>query len=201
MYFLYAFPQLNCVMMPIVIAMVASRLADMEHKGQTFRMLHTVQAPASLFVAKLLCGYQYILLAALLQAAYICAMGLVRSFGPLPWAQLGLLVLTNLAVGLLLYLFQQIVSLLFQNQLVPLILGLAGGFLGLTALFLPGIIQKLVPWAYYGVLCTVRLEWFADTRVVNYYWTEYSWSALITLGIGIVILYAIGNLLYSRKEM
>lgn len=35
MYFLYQFPLLNSIMMPVIAAVVASRLCDIEHKGQT----------------------------------------------------------------------------------------------------------------------------------------------------------------------
>lgn len=36
---LYQFPLLNSIIMPVIAAVVASRLCDVEHKGQTFKLL------------------------------------------------------------------------------------------------------------------------------------------------------------------
>lgn len=201
MYILYQFPLLNCIMMPVVIAMIASRLADAEHKGQSFRLLHTLQRPGRLFDGKLLCGCGYVLIASLLQYAAVIGLGVIYGFGPIPWERLGLFLLGNLCVGMTLYLLQQSISLLLQNQLATLIVGLAGAFIGLTALFFSASMQKLVLWSYYGVLSTSSLDWNPETRVSVFSWQAYDWGNYIPLITAFVLLYLIGKTLYSRKEL
>lgn len=201
MYFLYQFPLLNCIMMPVAIAMIASRLADAEHKGQTFRLLHTLQRPGRLFDGKLLCGCGYVLLASLLQAAAVIGLGVMYGFGPIPWNRLGLFLLGNASVGITLYLLQQIISMLFQNQLAALIVGLAGAFIGLTALFFSASMQRLVLWSYYGVLSTVGMDWNPETKVSVFSWLSYHWGNYIPLVAAFVLLYLIGKTLYTRKEL
>ncbi|HBQ86615.1 MAG TPA: ABC transporter permease, partial [Syntrophomonas sp.] len=61
MYFLYQLPLLNSIMMPVIAAVVASRLCDIEHKGQTFKLLNTVMPAQRLFAAKFVCGALYML--------------------------------------------------------------------------------------------------------------------------------------------
>ena len=46
---LYALPVLNAILMPIVMALIASRLWDMEVKGNTAKLLYTLQSRRSLF--------------------------------------------------------------------------------------------------------------------------------------------------------
>ena len=46
---LFALPVLNAILMPIVMALIASRLWDMEVKGSTTKLLYTLQSRRSLF--------------------------------------------------------------------------------------------------------------------------------------------------------
>jgi hypothetical protein len=85
-----------------------------------------------------------------------------------PIALFGYYLLFTLSVNLVLLLIQQILSLLFSNQLIPLITGLLGAFFGLFSLFFPQGFQKLLPWGYYGVLMFVGLDWDPATRIGNY---------------------------------
>lgn len=89
-YFLYQFPLLNCILMPVTITMIASRMADAEHKGETFRLLQTLQSPGVLFHYKLLCGLGYVLALACLQTIIIFVIGCCLNFGATLWMQLTL---------------------------------------------------------------------------------------------------------------
>ena len=50
---LYALPVLNAILMPIVMALIASRLWDMEVKGSTTKLLYTLQSRRSLFAGRI----------------------------------------------------------------------------------------------------------------------------------------------------
>lgn len=59
---LYVLPALNAILMPIVMALIASRLWDMEVKGSTTKLLYTLQSRRSLFAGKALLGTGEVLL-------------------------------------------------------------------------------------------------------------------------------------------
>ena len=52
----YSLPIINTILMPLAMAILASRLWDVEVKGCTPKLLYTLQSRRSLFAAKLLHG-------------------------------------------------------------------------------------------------------------------------------------------------
>lgn len=201
-YCLFQFPMLNAIMMPVIAAVVASRLSDIEHKGNTFKLLKTVMPAGQLFDAKFLCGAVYMLAAAVLQVLIIVISGHLKGFeGPVPVFKLGYYLLFTTAVSLTILLLQQVLSLLFVNQMVPLTVGLIGGFAGLFIMFFPQNLEKLILWGYYGVLMFVRLDWQQATRICHYYWVPIDWSGFITLMVIFCAIYSIGRSLFVGKEM
>ena len=50
----YSIPVANVLILPIVMAVLASRLWDMEVKGSTWKLLYTLQSRRSLFLGKAL---------------------------------------------------------------------------------------------------------------------------------------------------
>jgi hypothetical protein len=202
MVILYQFPLLNAIMMPVMAAVIASRLGDLEHKGQAYRLLRTIAPAGLLFDVKFFTGALYMLTAALLQLGVILASGYFKGFeGSPPFERLFCYLFFTTAVNLSILLLQQILSLLFTNQMVALSAGLIGAFAGLFSLFFPQSLQKLILWGYYGVLMIVRLDWNPDTRISHYSWTPIDWPGFILLGIFFSLLYGLGRFLFTRKEV
>lgn len=202
MFFLYQFPLLNTIMMPVIAAVVASRLCDIEHKGQTLKLLNTVMPAGRLFVAKFLCGALYMLAAVLLQLIVIAAVGYAVGFeGNPPLTMLLYYLLFTTAVNLTILLLQQVLSLLFVNQMVPLTVGLIGGFAGLFSMFFPQNLERLLLWGYYGVLMLVGMNWDRATRITDFYYAPIDWAGFITLAVMFCAIYIIGRALFVRKEM
>ncbi|MEX1307530.1 MAG: ABC transporter permease [Eubacteriales bacterium] len=199
---LYQFPLLNTIMMPVVAAVIASQLCDIEHKGNTLKLLETVMPSGRLFDAKFLVSALYILAAVLLQAGSIAALGSIKGFTySVPLTKLFQYGVFTLVVGLTLLLFQVILSLLFTHQVVPFIVGLVGGLAGLYSLFFPAAINRLLLWGYYGVLMQVGMDWEPATRVVDYYYLPIDWPGVITIIAVFSALYFIGRILYQKKEV
>lgn len=202
MFFLYQFPLLNSIMMPVIAAVVASRLGDIEHKGQTLKLLNTVMPAGRLFAAKFLCGACYMLAAVLLQLIVIVAVGHAVGFieNP-PLDKLFYYLLFTTAVNLTILLLQQVLSLLFVNQMVPLTVGLIGGLAGLFIMFFPQSLERFLLWGYYGVLMLVRMNWDKATRITDFYYAPVDWAGFITLAVLFCAMYLIGRALFVRKEM
>lgn len=202
LYLMYEFPMLNTIFMPVVAAVVASRLCDEEHKGQTLKLLETVMPAGRLFDAKFLCGAVYMAASSAVQVVLITVSGIVKKFpGEIPAKHLALYFVITCAVSLTLYLAQQVFSLLFVNQMIPLAIGIAGAFIGLFSLFFPQTVQKLFLWSYYGVLMFVRMDWDRATRITNFYITPTDWSGFLLLGVLFCLIYGIGRTIFVRKEI
>jgi len=202
MHFFFQLPLLNSIMMPVIAAVVASRLGDIEHKGQTFKLLNTVMPIRRLFAAKFLCGALYMLAAVLLQLVVIVAVGFAVGFeGSPPFDKLLYYLLITMAVTLTILLLQQVLSLLFKNQMIPLSVGIIGGFAGLFILFFPQSLERFLLWGYYGVLIFVRMDWDSVTRITNFQYVPIDWAGFIVLIIMFCAIYIIGRALFIRKEM
>ena len=53
---LYSLPVIEAILMPVMMAVLASRLWDMEIKGNTAKLLYTLQSRRSLFAGKAVWG-------------------------------------------------------------------------------------------------------------------------------------------------
>lgn len=196
------FAMLNTIVMPFFAAILASRLCDIEHKGQTLKLLETVQPAARLFSAKFLCGALYLAAAALLQVGLLLLIGTARGFVGNPPADLfAQQFLFTFTVSLAAYLIQQILSLQIQNQMIPMAVGLFGSFLGLFSLFFPKPIMRLVLWSYYAVLSPIEMQYNAQTRMTRYTVLNPDWGAFAVLIVVLTILYVLGRSLFARKEV
>ncbi len=199
---LYQFPLLNTIMMPVIAAVVASRLCDIEHKGQTLKLLETVMSSGRLFDAKFLCGACYMFAVVLLQIAVIIIFGSVKGFeGNVPVDKLLYYLLFTTSVNMTILLLQQSLSLLIVNQMIPLSVGLIGALAGLYLLFLPQSLGKLLVWGYYGVLMLVGMDWDGTTRIMDCYYTPVDWNGFVVLAIMFCLIYVAGRTLFVRKEM
>lgn len=77
---LYNLPLVSVIMMPTIMSVLASRLADVEHKGNTYKLLNTLRRPGALYHAKVLCGTLFILAISTAQFIFIIALGYARGY-------------------------------------------------------------------------------------------------------------------------
>lgn len=202
MFFLFQFPLLNSIMMPIIAAVVASRLCDLEHKGQTLKLLETVMPAGRLFFAKFICGALYMISTVLMQLVVIVIVGYAFGFGgTLPIDKLVYYFIFTTAVNLTILLLQQVLSLLIKNQMVPLTVGVFGSFAGLFILFFPQSFERLILWGYYGVLMLVGMNWDKAARSTDFYYVPINWSGFLVLAGMFCAIYIVGRALFVRKEM
>lgn len=202
LFFLYQLPLLNSIIMPVIAAVVASRLCDIEHKGQTLKLLNTVMPARRLFNAKFLCGALHMLATVLLQLLVIVAVGKVAGFeGNPPYDKLLYYLLFTTSVNLTILLLQQVLSLMFKNQMIPLTVGIMGSFAGLFIMFFPQSLERFLLWGYYGVLMFVGMDWDRAARITEFHYVPVDWGGFIALTIMFFGIYIIGRTLFVRKEM
>ena len=83
LYFLFQMPLLNSIMLPVVVAVISSRLCDVEHKGHTFNVLKTILPAGKLFDIKLIVSSLIVAIIIGLQVVMLVFAGIFFGFhGP-----------------------------------------------------------------------------------------------------------------------
>ena len=179
---LYALPVLNAILMPVVMALLASRLWDIEVKGSTTKLLYTLQSRRSLFAAKAVLGLAEIFLIVTLEAAGAPLIGHLQHYTqPYPAAgQAAYLWGCTFAVDCMIFFSELLLTVLLANPLPALCVGILGTLLGLFSAFMPAWVGYFVPWGYFIPLNTYRIaDWDQASKVVTYMIVSFQWPLLV----------------------
>lgn len=199
---LYQLPIMNTILLPVFIAVIASRIWDTEHKGNTFKLLYTLQQRSSIYFAKSILGILFMLLISIGEFIIILLISNIHGFTqPFPVKHTVMFFITTFLTSALLYFIQEILSCLFENQMIALSVGLIGSFLGLFGCFFARSAQQYIIWSYYSVLQTIGMNWDEVTREISYFEAPLSVPHIIILCTLLVILIPIGNLLFAKREV
>lgn len=207
MLYLYQLPLINTIFFPLMCTLIASRLAEPEHSGGGFRRLCVIAERGRVYDAKLIYGIIPVLLCAVLFCAAAAVSGQIAGFTkPLPVKLYLIHLIFTLVPTAALYVLQHSLSMLIENQAVPLCVGALGEFMGLFSMFLPqlGALRRYFPWSWYGALQFVGLfGWTKETRYADAYLAVmgYDWPCLAISVFAALCFYAIGRGLFSRKEI
>lgn len=138
---------------PLLLAVMASRLVDVEHIGGGWLAAATSGiTPGELCRAKLLALGLLAAPVTIATSALFVVVGEVAGIGA-PWpagrwlGQTLCLLVVNLAVLAL----HVVLAARIENQLIGIGLGLIGTVLALISSSLPTAISHLIPWGYYGL--------------------------------------------------
>ena len=199
---LYQYPVMNAILVPLMVSVVASRICDMEVKGDTMKILFTLEKRGHFFDCKFLMGMKYLVLFFVGQTALIPLSGKLFGFTQeIPWKHLLLFFISGFSVATALLLLQEMLSLFSHNQILPLIVGLAGSFLGLFSLFFPENIMKLVLWGYFAVFSTTGMNWDKTTRISTYYEIPFPVSTFLLFLVFCTAAFLLSRTLIQKKEV
>ena len=179
---LYSLPVIEAILMPVMMAVLASRLWDMEIKGNTAKLLYTLQSRRSLFAAKAALGLAEIFLIVTLEAAGAPLIGFLQHFTqPYPAAgQAAYLWGCTFAVDCMIFFSELLLTVLLANPLPALCVGILGTLLGLFSAFMPAWVGYFVPWGYFIPLNTYRIaDWDQASKVVTYMIVPFQWPLLV----------------------
>ncbi|HIU49259.1 MAG TPA: ABC transporter permease [Candidatus Avimonoglobus intestinipullorum] len=205
--FLYQMPLLNAIFFPLLSIVIASRLADVEHKGAALKQLCAIEKKGKLYDAKLLYGAGIVLLSICINWVALILYGKYMGFGgEVPWRLYLLFLLFTIVPTVVIYIIQHTLSMLFKNQAVAFFAGIIGTFAGLFSLFLPQvpILRRCLPWGYYGTLQFVGMfGWTKETRYANAYFAlmDIDWLFFGILTASMIVFYLIGRKLFCEKEV
>ena len=145
---------INGLFFPILASVIASRICDMEHKGNTWKLLEcNNQNRKSIWFCKFTIVSTLMMLAIFIQAFTIIAYG--NSVGivqPLPVRTLLGFVLGTAMITFVVVTIQVFLSLVCANQLVPMSIGMVGALIGFISTLLPPGIRNILIWGNYAEL-------------------------------------------------
>ena len=118
----YSLPIINTILMPLAMAILASRLWDVEVKGCTPKLLYTLQSRRSLFAAKAALGLAEIFLIVVLEAVGSLLIGHLQHYTqPYPAAgQAAYLWGCTFAVDCMIFFSELLLTVLLANPLPAL---------------------------------------------------------------------------------
>ncbi|KWZ76816.1 ABC transporter permease [Heyndrickxia coagulans] len=192
---------MNGLFMPILSAVVVSRICDMEHKGGTWKMLVATNVSRTrLYAAKYICANSLLLFCIFVQTVIMLVIGLVKHFtGEPPIAYfiwfIGGALLTTLAITAL----QQWVSLAIKNQAFALVLGMLGAFIGMTAGLFPAAARHIFIWSYYLDLSPVTFKYTGSSGA--YTAQPVDIGLVIAVFVMTVVIYIAGNINVNQQEI
>ena len=176
----YSIPVINAILLPVMMAVLASRLWDMEVKGSTTKLLYTLESRQSLFAGKVSFGLLEVLLMTGLEMLFVRLLGRVQGYTEaFPAGQFGYLALCTLVVNVMLFLSELLLMLRFENPLPAICIGIVGALVGLFSAFMPAIVSYFVPWGYYVPLSSYEVSvWEKETHTVLYGTRAQNWPLL-----------------------
>ncbi len=202
MLLLYNLAMVDAIVMPLSVAVIASRNCELEHRGAALKLLETMATPGALYGAKLAWGAVVLAALLLLRGAVFAGVGVLWQFpGEVPWMRFGLFTLISWVVSMMVYALQQGLSLRFANQAAALVCGITGSFLGILSMLFPPALTRCVPWGYYGLLCLVRMDWNPETRFTWFFWRWPEPADLVLLCLWAAVFLAVGRALFVKKEV
>lgn len=160
---------INAVAMPLTMAALASRLWDVETKGNGCRLLYTLQSRESLFDAKSLLGMgENLVLCAVECAGFVWLGrrgGFTQQLEPL---RVVWLFVSTYCVNAMLFFAALLLSVRSRSQVLPLGAGLIFSMLGVFGAFMPETLVILMPWSYYLPMSALRMTYDSAARIAVY---------------------------------
>lgn len=199
---LYTVPILNTILLPIFIAVVSSKLWDIEQKGHTYKLLLSLQPAKELYIGKSFLGAFFLFLVSIGESIICIFLGKLFCFHQsIPIALFLQLTFSTFFVSLMLYFMQQILAFFFSNQAITLALGVLGSFVGLFSIFFARNFQKFILWTYYCLFDTISMQWDPHTHISTYSTEPITPVTYIFTALFLLIFYILGQILFERKEI
>ncbi|MFC3932298.1 ABC transporter permease [Streptococcus dentapri] len=166
---LYDMAEMNDIIMPLFIAVLASRLLEMEHLGKTFKILQTSkESPWQLFKAKLALMMIFNLFVGIIQTVFVKL--LIKGLGSsVSLMQLMFSLVSFVLVSLVLSCLHLSLAFVYEKASVTVVTGLVGSFLSLVGIgALPFAIRFFIPWQYFSMMGLARRIADAHTYLFKY---------------------------------
>lgn len=191
----------HTIILPLLLAVLASRLADIEYKGSCFKLLLTQMTSKKLYFVKYCCGLTFVALFILVETGIFFLIACMKGYNDsVHLSSILVLGLITLIVSLPVLALQQFLSLTIFNQMVPMVAGIGGGFLGLISLLFPPSICRFSIWSYYSLLSPSVVHIKPDGKTAIYAQQPISIPLLIIAIVLFLFLFFLGQHQFAKKE-
>ena len=201
-YMLMSFASLNGLFFPILISIITSRISDIEHKGDTWKLLKSsVTSLNSIYLSKFLCSAILVSIPVLMQVLSIVLFGHFR--GVIESISVSLLLkytLGTILVSIAIIALHLWIATVIPNQMIAITFGMIGSFIGLTSgLFYQGI-RRLFIWSYYLELSPLSYA-YDNVLGSSVYRIDMNFSITILVFLIGMLIYYIGRNHLLKKEV
>ena len=196
--FEYNIATLNSLILPVLFAVLAGRITDLESKENTYRLLLIRIEPKVLYRLKTCTMLIFSTLVALLQILFISIYEKVMNNSILYphweiWHFLNVFLVTSA-----LALFNLFFCMKFENHLLALIVGLFFGFIGFLSTLFPPIVSRLFLFTYYHELSVV-VPHYSNKDLTFTYRAFPILPSIIIIG-ACILFYIIGIREFCKRE-
>lgn len=194
---------MNGLFLPILSAVCVSRICDIEHKGNTWKLLLTVSVKrGQLYVAKYICACIVMLWVCILQVLSISAFGIFNGFEqPVPLFLLAQFLVGTVITNMTIIALQQWVSMAVKNQAFALSLGMVGGFIGMAADLFPLEVRRFFMWSYYTGLSPITQNYTNEQMQLIVRDFSTLLPVMVVLVMTGITIYLAGSIHLSRQEV
>ncbi|MBO3129045.1 ABC transporter permease subunit [Dermatophilus congolensis] len=149
--------QLMSLLLPVMVAIIASRIVSIEHDDRMLQMLRSLGCSSwqsavskTMLTWGLVSGFLgiYWVLVCLIGSVFDAGPALVQLLSVLSCLVIAAAALSAVHLGL---------GMAFENQWVTLGAGIIGGLFGSASLLMPPVVAALTPWTLIGGASPVRL--------------------------------------------
>ena len=199
-YLIMELTDLNAIFFPILIAVIISRLCEIEHKDNFWKNLFCVGiSKKCIYLNKFIISSILIFLCISGEFATILIYSL---FAKIKFSLLLLMIfsLCTFMVSIPIIALQLLISSFYKNQIYAITLGLAGSFVGFTAGLFPEGIRRIILWSYYWDLSPISLV-FKENEISGINYQGISIIPVIIIFLIEILIYILGKKMFCKKEI
>lgn len=192
-------PLMNTLFLSIFMAILASRVMDLEYKSNTWDLLQTLQTRKSIFFGKTLYGLFWAIVFAVLQLIAVSTAAKIFGFpGYPPLSAVLRNILSEILAGLVIYQIGCLFSLIFPSQFAALSVNLCGTLAGFFLMYVNDRI--ITPWSIMAALRILNMSYHEGDAAASYQWFNPPSSSWIIASAYFAVALCAGLSLYTRME-
>lgn len=171
---LFRLPIVNAIFLPLLSAIVASTLCDIEFRAHMLKELLTMQRTQTFYLAKWVASAFVLAIGISVQIMLLITAGAYLGYTPIPFAEVILYGVSTFIVCVFIATLIQTLSFFSPNPFIPIATGVVLSFLGLFSLYLPTVVSQLVPSSYYALLATAGMTYDEVSKTATFFSVDWS---------------------------
>ena len=104
-------------------------------------------------------------------------------------------------MSLVLLTLQHFLSLMSSNQILPLLVGLIGSFLGLFSMFFPPRAARFILWGYFSAFSPYGMDYDSQTRVMSFYRIPFPTETFVLFMLFGLLFFVVCRTVFVKKEV